>query len=395
MPEVCLVFLMHQPERLLHVTAFNDAADPGNCIDLAQSTESLRQAASRSFLPALKLLREAVERTHGAVRFAVCPTGPLLRCTEGHHGALIRSLQKLNATGAVEWVCSPADASILSIFPGDHLRRQFEAQAATIQRLFGIRPTTAANTELIYDNAVARQAAAAGMRLVLCGHGDRQLAGRTANRVYRAAGDAGVKVMARHVGLSDDWGVRFSDPSWACYPLKPETYVDWIAGGLAETGGTVCPIMLHLSDLGLTHGKESGIFSFTRRLLTALLRRGIGMVTPTQAAERAGVMTGLDVLDIPQATSGWGPRYDLSCWLGNAMQSNALHLLRSALGRSGKQDGARRAEALVRLSAADHLAAMRHKRGDGHSAEDRRRPSPYESPYEAYLDYTNALKRLG
>ena len=49
---------------------------------------------------------------------------------------------------------------------------------------------------------------------------------------------------------------------------------DRIAGGLAETGGTVCPIMLHLSDLGLTHGKESGIFSFTRRLLTALVRDG-------------------------------------------------------------------------------------------------------------------------
>ena len=110
---------------------------------------------------------------------------------------------------------------------------------------------------------------------------DRQLAGRTANRVYRAAADAGTRVLARHVGLSDDWGIRFSDEEWACHPLTADTYVDWIAGGLAQTGGTVCPIMLHLSDLGLTHPKESLVFSFTRRLLTSLGKHGLTMVTPS------------------------------------------------------------------------------------------------------------------
>src|SRR5688572_16641385 len=268
MADVCLVFLLHHAERLRHVRSFDATAADDTCVDELQTTESLRQAASRSFLPALKLLREAVESSHGAVRFGLCPTGPFLRSAERRHSALMRSLHKLNATGAVEWICSPADGSILSVFPGDHLRRGLERQAAALERLFGSRPTSAANTELIYDNSVAREAAAAGMRLVLCGHADRQLAGRTANRIYRAAGDAGVSVMARHVGLSDDWGLRFSDTTWACHPLKPETYVDWIARGLAESGGAVCPIMIHLGDLGLTHSKESGIFSFTRRVLT-------------------------------------------------------------------------------------------------------------------------------
>ncbi len=396
MPEVCLVFLLHHPERLRHVRAFDDDADFGNYVDERATTDALRTAASRSFLPALKLLREAAERSQGVIRFGICATGPLLRSAERHHGALMRSLHRLGGTGAVEWIAAPWDHSILGLFSNDHLAGQLGRSADEIQRLFGDRPTTAANTELIYDNAVPRAAATAGMRMVLCGNADRQLAGRTANRVYRAAGDAPVKVLARQVGLSDDWGIRFGDPTWPCHPLKPETYADWITGSLAESGGNVCPIIIHLADLGMTHPKETGIFSFTRRLLGLLVKRGVKFATPAQAGEAAGPIARLDVVDIPQATSGWGPRFDLSPWLGNAMQSNALHLLRQAADRVQGGPGA---DALVTLVAADHLHAMRHgiprpMAETPGPAEERRRPSAFESPYDAYLDCTNAVRHL-
>lgn len=402
MADVCIVFILHHADRLRPARALENAASHTDCIDEAATKESLRAAASVSFLPALKLLREVVDRTDGAVRFGLCPTGPFLRNVELHHGALLRSLHKLNATGAVEWICAPRDWSILSIYPGEHFTHELEVHAATIQRLFGVHPTTAANTELIYDNSVARRAAAAGMKLVLCGCADAQLAGRTANRVYRAAADAQIKVLARHVALSDDWGLRFSDPAWTCFPLKPETYAAWIADGLATSGGSVCPIMLHLADLGITHPKESGIFSFNRRLLGLLVRRGLNLVTPREAADRAGALSNLDMLDVPQATSGWGPAFDLAPWLGNAMQSNALHLLRKALGGLPAEvsPATRELEAahmndLLGLCAVDHLQAMRHAGSSGRgerTAEERRRPAGRDSAYDAYIDYTTALR---
>lgn len=399
MADVCIVFILHHAERLRPPRAPTDSGGRWVCVDQPGTKESLKAAASVSLLPALKLLREAVDRTHGAVRFGLCPTGPFLRNVELHHSALLHSLQKLNATGAVEWICGPRDWSILSIYPGEHFTRELEFQAATIQRLFGVQPTTAANSELIYDNSVARRAAAAGMKLVLCGYADTQLAGRTANRVYRAAADAHIKVMARHVALSDDWGLRYSDPAWICFPLKPETYAGWIADGLAKSGGSVCPIMLHLSDLGITHPKESGIFSFTRRLLGLLVRRGLTLVTPREAADRAGALSHLDVLDVPQATSGWGPAFDLAPWLGNAMQSNALHLLRKALGglpgvasTAAPEREVARTNDLLALCAVDHLRAMRHAGAATGAAEERRRPAARDSAYDAYIDYTTALR---
>lgn len=69
-------------------------------------------------------------------------------------------------------------------------------------------------------------------------------------------------------------------------------------------------------------------------------------------------------------------------------------------------------DARVSLCAADHLHAMRHAAGsrgtaterigsigagDDRSAlpaEERRRASPFDGPYDAYLDYTNALQHV-
>ena len=398
MPDVCLVFYLHHAEKLRHVRATDADEDFGNYVDAKATAESLRDLSRESLLPALRLLRDAVTQGEGSFRVGVVATGPLLRSARAHHPPLVRAMRQLDETGGVEWVASPADASVLSLFPGEHFAEQLAAQADALAELFGKRPTTACDTQFLYDNTTAARAAAAGFKAVLCGYADRHLGGRTANQIFKPAGGAKIKVLARHVGLSDDWGTRFGDRDWPCHPLKAETYADWLAGSLQTTGGRVCPIFLHLSDLGRTHAKADGIFTFAKRLAKLLPKRGVNVVAPADAAERSPTPGRLETLDVPQATSGWGPRFDLSPWMGNAMQSNALHRLRELV----KRRPAARADALLRLSAADHLQHMRYgapqpdaePRRDAESAEQRRHPTPYDGPYEAYLDFTNALGHL-
>ena len=402
MPDVCFVFYLHHADRLRHVRAFDDGQDFGDYVDEKATAESLRTLARESLLPALRLLRDAAQQGDGGVRVGVVPTGPLLRSARKHNAPLLRAMQQLNETSGVEWVASPADGSILSLFPGDHFAAQLSRQADDLNELFGKRPTTACDTQFLYDNTTAARAAAAGFKAVLCGYADRYLGGRTANQVFRPAGGAKIKVLARHVGLSDDWGTRFGDRDWPCFPLKAEIYADWLAGSLETTGGRVCPIFLHLGDLGRTHEKADGVFTFAKKLFKLLPKRGVNVVAPADVAERSPTPGRLETLDVPQATSGWGPRFDLSPWMGNAMQSNALHRMRQTARRLRHDAGA--AGPLARLCAADHLQHMRYGapgpdaprdgRRDAVSAEQRRHPSPYESSYEAYLDYTNALGHL-
>lgn len=402
MPDVCLVFVVHHAERLRHVRVFDEQQQFDSYVDERATAADLKQLASDSFLPALRLLRETAEKSEGRLRFSLAPSGPFLRTVRAHHPAVLKALERLEASGTVEWIATPTDYSILSILPEFPLAPRLTRQAEVIESMFGRRPATAMNTEFIFDNSIAREAHHAGMGTVLVGYADRQLYGRTANRLYAAAGNTPIRLLARHVGLSDDWGVRFSDPDWSCHPLSPATYASWVLASLETTGGEVCPLFLHLRDLGITHGRGTGIFTFTRQLLNTLLKRGVNFVTPSDLAARTDPAQ-LEVLDVPQATSGWGPNFDLSPWLGNAMQCNALQLLKKAvpgndeLGQEGR---------LLPLLAADHLRHMRYRPLPGNvadgvapgdrvaGAEDRRRPAPFESPYEAYLDYTNALRHV-
>lgn len=399
MPDVCLVFVVHHAERLRHVRVFDQDQRFENYVDERATAADLKQLATASFLPALRLLRETAEKSEGRLRFGLAPTGAFLRAVRAHHPALLKALERLEESGVVEWIATPVDYSILSILPEFPLAPRWSRQAEQIESTFGRRPSTAMNTEFIYDNLVAVEASRAGMDTVLLGYADRQLHGRTANRLYAAAGGAPVRLLARHVGLSDDWGVRFSDTDWSCHPLSPATYASWVLSSVEDTGGEICPLFLHLRDLGVTHDRGSGIFTFTRQLLNTLLKRGAHFVTPGDLAASGKDPAMLEVLDVPQATSGWGPAFDLSPWLGNAMQCNALQMLKKAVPPGGAELDEH--SPLLPLLAADHLRHMRYwsvPRADGDDkvagAEDRRRPSPFESPYEAYIDYTNALRHL-
>lgn len=401
MPDVCLAFIVHHAERLRHVRVFDQETRIDSYVDGQATAADLRRVANAAFLPALRLLREVAEKSEGRLRFGLAPTGPFLRSAQAHYPALLKALQRLETSGVVEWIATPADYSILSVIPEYELAPMLARQADLIESLFGTRPTTAANTEFIYDNRVAAEAAKAGMHTVLPGYADRQLSGRSANRLYAAAGGAGIRLLARNVGLSDDWGVRFSDREWPCHPLTAETYASWIRASLETSGGEVCPLYLHLRDLGVTHDQESGIFTFTRRLLKTLLKSGVRFVTPSELSAPAAEPP--EMLDVPQATSSCGPHFDLSPWLGNAMQCNALRLLQTASGPNRAR--LERDERLLPVLAADHLWHMRYSTlgktgsraeragtGGASDAETRRRCSPFDSPYEAYLDYTNALR---
>jgi alpha-amylase len=399
MPDVCLVFVVHHAERLRHVRVFDQDQRFDSYVDERATAADLKRLATDSFLPALRLLRETAEKSDGRLRFSLAPTGPFLRVVRAHHPALLKALERLEASGRVEWIATPVDYSILSILPEFPLAPRLARQADVIESMFGRRPTTAMNTEFIFDNNIAQEARHAAMRTVLVGYADRQLHGRTANRLYAAAEGVPVRLLARHVGLSDDWGVRFSDPNWSCHPLSPATYASWVLSGVEATGGDVCPLFLHLRDLGMTHTRDSGVFTFVRQLLNTLLKHGVNFVTPADLADQAEGKQ-LEVLDVPQSTSGWGPNFDLSPWLGNAMQCNALQLLKTAAPAGDGEIGP--GNRLLPLLAADHLRHMRYPplAGTGApgdtvtTAEDRRRPSPFESPYEAYLDYTNALRHV-
>jgi alpha-amylase len=96
--------------------------------------------------------------------------------------------------------------------------------------------------------------------------------------------------------------------------------------------------------------------------------------------------------DAPHLISWADTERDLSAWLGNAMQSNAIHEAYD-LEKAVKAKGD---EALLadwrRLLTSDHFYYMCTKYfadGDVHKYFN-----PYESPYDSYINYMNVLDNI-
>jgi alpha-amylase len=96
--------------------------------------------------------------------------------------------------------------------------------------------------------------------------------------------------------------------------------------------------------------------------------------------------------DVPELTSWADTERDLSAWLGNPMQSNALaelYRLERAVRASGD-------EALLtdwrRLQTSDHVYYMCTK--SFADADVHRYFNPYESPYDSYINFMNVLDNL-
>jgi alpha-amylase len=135
---------------------------------------------------------------------------------------------------------------------------------------------------------------------------------------------------------------------------------------------------------------DTGIFEFLRYLPARVLDKAENeFLTPSQAADKFKAAAELDV---PNAVSWSESERDLSAWIGNAMQSNALHELYKLEGPLKEKGEESLLNDWRRLTSSDHFYYMSTK----HWAENdlQKHFSPYESPYDSYINYMNVLDNI-
>lgn len=383
MPDLCLYFQVHQPYRLRRYRVF-DIGTGADYFDEEANREILRRVAERCYLPANRLLREGIERTGGRFRFAVSLSGTLLHQLEAWAPEALESFQALAASGGVELLGETFHHSLASLADEEELRDQIALHRRAIARLFGQRPRVFRNTELIWNDAIAPSVGAMGFEGALVEGSGGVLGSRSPNHVYVAAAAPGLRLIPRHYGLSDDIGFRFSDRGWQHWPLSAARWADWVA----STKGESVHVFLDYETFGEHHQEESGIFEWLRRLPEALERRAVACVHPSALASREPV----GALEVPDTTSWADLERDTSAWLGNRMQRAAHERLYRLAPRVRATQDAGLLETWRRLATSDHCYYMSTKRfADG---EVHRYFSPYESPYDAYVAFMNAVTDL-
>lgn len=383
MPDVCFYFQVHQPRRLRRYSVFE--TEPTYFDDEANAS-ILRRVAQKCYMPATSLLLRQIERHGDRFAIAFSLTGQVIEQLKRWSPDVIDNFRKLAQTGCVEFLSETHDHSLASLYSSDDFEHQVRRHDELIDDLFGQTPSIFRNTELIYANDLAQSLAKTGRyRGVLAEGVDALLDGRSPNHVYHAPGRAKLPILLKNHRLSDDLAFRFSDPSWPHYPLKPGTYANWIC----DASGEIVNLFIDFETFGEHQWEQTGIFGFLEHLPDAVLSTGCKFLTPSQAIEQ---YDSVDTYDAPQVTSWADSERDISAWQGNAMQSAALRELYAIEGAVKATHDPALARDWQALSTSDHFYYMCTKYYA--DAAVHAYFNPYESPYDAYINYMNVLDNL-
>lgn len=383
---IVLYLHVHQPYRVRHYTIF-DAGHAHDYFDAAfderESNERvIRKVAEKSYLPTNSLLLELLEK-HPEFKLSISITGTVIEQFRTWAPEVLESFKRLTDTGRVEIVGETYHHSLAFFYSREEFERQVEMHRRLVQEIFGQTPTAFRNTELAYNNDLAWWADKAGYKAILAEGWDPILGWRSPNFVYQPAYTDNIKLLLKNYRLSDDIAFRFSETARSDTPLTADTYAHWLS---EDKEADVFNLFMDYETFGEHQWEDTGIFEFLRALPTEWLKNhGYTFQTVTEAAESRPAK---DRVDMPHTVTWADAERDLTAWLGNSMQTQAILALYSLADHVLGSGDAELINDWRRLTTSDHFYYMSTKffsDGDVHAYF-----SPYETPYEAFINFMNA-----
>ena len=383
MPALCLCYEVHEPYRLRRYTVF-DMGQNSVYEDDDRNCDALLLTARACYLPMNDLLLKLIRRYGKDFKVAFSISGTALDQFEQYAPEVVDSFKALADTGCVEFVAETGPHSLAFLYSRDEFDLQVKEHCARIKRLFGKKPVTFRNTEFFYNNDLPVALEKLGFKVVLAEGADHVLGWRSPNYVYRPVSTPNMSLLLRNISLSADIGLRFSDHGWNQWPLTAEKYADW-CHSVADSAELI-NIFNDYHCFGLRHSGETGIFDFMEALPAAVLsRKDFRFTTPAEAVKK---IEPVGEIDVPEFMSWDDEGRDLTAWLGNDMQKDAIHALYALAPRVRKVNAPDLTHDFERLQTSDHFRYISTKWFADFLSD---RPNPFNSPYDAYITYMNVL----
>jgi alpha-amylase len=393
MLNVVFYFQVHQPYRLKHLNVL-DIGKATNYFDDRLNSQVMRKVAEKCYLPTNKLLLELIRSSEGRFRIAFSITGTAIEQFKAWSPETLDSFKALADTGCVEFLGETYYHSLSFLYDTNEFLDQVSMHRDLMQKEFGYYTETFRNTELIYQDSLSDLVyEIEGFKTIITEGADRILQWRTPLYAYKNY-SKDINLLLKYYQLSDDIAFRFSDRDWPEYPLTVDKFVNWIDHlTLAEKEGRnqFLNLFMDYETFGEHQWAESGIFNFMRHFPAEVLKRpNLGFATPKETYALANYQQ--EAISFPEPVSWADAERDLSAWLSNDMQHNAIETLYRLFDLIRRKGDPTLLEIARKLSTSDHFYYMCTKYfqdGDVHKYF-----SPYDSPDQAYTYYISALADL-
>ena len=392
MRAICLYLHIHQPFRFRTYSIF-DVGNNSNYFSepnyhSKQSNERIfKKVLEKSYRPTFDLLEESLKKYPGfKISFSI--TGTWLEQAELWAPELIAQLKRMIKSGRVEIVAETYYHSMSFFYDKEEFVDQVKLHQKKIKDLFGVKTQVFRNTELAYNDELARWADEFGFRGILAEGWDKVLGWRSPNFVYRPVGTKNLKLLLKNYRLSDDIAFRFSNKKWSEWPLTVEKYQRWLDDGCLN--GNLINLFMDFETFGEHQWAETGIFDFLRSLIDSWLKvYDNKFVTVSEATE---LMPPVSELSMPSTVTWADTERDLSAWQGNSLQDSAIPTLYALRKKVLKTKNKELLDSFRKLTTSDHAYYMCTKYwndGDVHAYF-----SAYDSPYDAFMYFMNILRDL-
>ncbi len=385
MSAIHLYFQVHQPYRLNEFTFF----DIGTSVDYFNNTlnESvINKVSEKCYLPTNQLLLDLITQFKGDFKCTFSFSGVFLEQIQKMRPDVLASFQKLVDTGCVEVLSETYYHSLASVYDLVEFGQQVDLHKELVAKLFNYVPSVFRNTELILNEDVLMYCQA-NKYVGLLAEGSKGLLGDCSPNGVIVPEGYQVEVLARNFELSDEIAYRFSDIKSPLFPLTVEKFADLM---LREQQRDCINLYMDYETFGEHHWADTHIFDFLRKLPAFIIAN-----TPfrfKKIEETLGSAPKVQNVKVSGASSWADTEKDLSAWLGNGLQQDASRLIYDLKEPVFASKNGQTIDLWRKLQTSDHFYYMSTKSytdGEVHNYF-----SPYRSPYDAYLYYTNILKSL-
>ena len=343
--------------------------------------------SEKSYIPTNRKLLELLER-HPEFKLSMSITGVLLDQLQQWRPDVLDSFRRLTDTGRVEIVAETYHHSLAFFYSRREFEMQVKMHREKVEEIFGQTPQVFRNTELSYNNDLAHWADKAGYKGIITEGWDPILGWRSPNFVYRPAYTDSIRLLMKNYKLSDDIAFRFSDKNWTEWPLTADKFAHWLEA--IPHDQPLVNLFMDYETFGEHQWDDTGIFEFLDKLPGEFMKtEARGFVTLSEAIER---FEAVDHIDVSQTVTWADTERDLTAWLGNSMQHDAINALYSLQDLVVQSADLAIIEDWRRLQTSDHFYYMCTKwfsDGDVHAYF-----SPYDTPYEAFMNFMNAVRDL-
>ncbi len=398
MKAICFYFQVHQPFRLRKDYNFFSIGNTDHDYeDQKTNEEIILKVSKKCYLPTNRLMLKLIKQYKERFKISYSISGTALEQFMLYAPEVIDSFKELVDTGNVELIHETYYHSLAFLKSSEEFIEQINLHSNLLKKIFGTSggaSTTFRNTELIYNNKISNIAKHLGFKTILTEGCDAILALRSPNFVYSAKGNKNIKLLLKNYKLSDDIAFRFSDKSWKDYPLTPVKYAKWIKQVAAKED--VINLFMDYETFGEHQWEESGIFNFLEKFPQHMLEENkksdkceYQFMTPSEVVEK---FPSKGELDVENYISWADKERDISAWVGNSMQNCAFDFAFSLEEMVKATKNKDIIHTWRKLQTSDHYYYVSLKsKGDG---DIHNYFSPYVSPHDAFITYTNVLNDL-